>query len=88
MASLDPYLDGLLARGRAHFSRDEIAAALALRPSALAAAITRAINESRLASPRHGFYLILRPEDQIGGVPRGLAPSQHGLPGYRPAPGA
>jgi hypothetical protein len=69
MASLDPYLDGLLARGRAHFSRDEIAAALALRPSALAAAITRAINESRLASPRHGFYLILRPEDQIGGAP-------------------
>jgi predicted transcriptional regulator of viral defense system len=69
MASLDSYLDDLLARGRAYFSRDEIAAALGLKPSALAAAITRGINKSRLANPRHGFYLILRPEDQIAGAP-------------------
>ena len=63
------YLDDLLARGRAYFSRDEVAAALGLKPSALAAAITRAINKRRLANPRHGFYLILRPEDQIAGAP-------------------
>ncbi|MCC6608919.1 MAG: hypothetical protein IT515_04485 [Burkholderiales bacterium] len=69
MASLESYLGGLLARGRAYFSRDEVAAALGLRPSALAAAITRAINKRRLANPRHGFYLILRPEDQIAGAP-------------------
>ncbi len=69
MASLESYLDDLLARGRAYFSRDEVAAALGLRPSALAAAITRAINKRRLANPRHGFYLILRPEDQIAGAP-------------------
>ncbi len=69
MPSIDPYLDGQLARGRAYFSRDEIAAALGLKPSALAAAITRAINKRRLANPRHGFYLILRPEDQIVGAP-------------------
>ena len=69
MASLDSYLDDLLARGRAYFSRDEVAAALGLKPSALAAAITRAINKRRLANPRHGFYLILRPEDQIAGAP-------------------
>jgi len=69
MASLDSYLDDLLARGRAHFSRDEIAAALGLKPAALAAAITRAINKRRLVNPRHSFYLILRPEDQIAGAP-------------------
>ncbi len=69
MASLESYLDGLLGRGRAYFSRDEVAAALGLKPSALAAAITRAINKRRLANPRHGFYLILRPEDQIAGGP-------------------
>jgi len=69
MVSLDSCLDDLLVRGRAYISRDEIAAALGLKPSALAAAITRAINKRRLANPRHGFYLILRPEDQIAGAP-------------------
>jgi len=69
MASLESYLDDLLARGRAYFSRDEVAAALGRTPSALAAAITRAINKHRLANPRHGFYLILRPEDQFAGAP-------------------
>jgi predicted transcriptional regulator of viral defense system len=69
MGALDSYLDDLLARGRAHFSRDELAAALNLKPPALAAAITRAINKRRLANPRHGFFLVLRPEDQIAGAP-------------------
>ncbi len=68
MASLDAYLDDLLARGRAYFSRDDSRGA---RPeaAALAAAITRAISKRRLANPRHGFYLILRPEDRIAGAP-------------------
>ncbi|MGA7180440.1 MAG: type IV toxin-antitoxin system AbiEi family antitoxin [Thiobacillaceae bacterium] len=69
MAPLEYYLDALLKRGRAYFSRDDVAAALSLKPQALAAALTRAINKHRLANPRHGFYLILRPEDQISGAP-------------------
>ena len=69
MASLEPYLDDLLRHGRAYFSRDDAAAALGLKPPALAAALTRAIKKHRLANPRHGFYLILRPEDQIFGAP-------------------
>ena len=69
MASLEFYLDDLLRRGRAYFSRADVAAALDLKTSALAAALTRAINKRRLATPRHGFYLILRPEDQIAGAP-------------------
>ncbi|KAA0217889.1 MAG: hypothetical protein DWB43_02940 [Lautropia sp.] len=69
MASLESYLDDLLARGRAYFSRDEAVAALGLKPAALAAAITRSVNKRRLANPRHGFYLILRPEDQVAGAP-------------------
>lgn len=69
MASLDSYLDALLARGRGYFSRDGALAALGLKPTALAAAITRSIKKRRLANPRHGFYLILRPEDQIAGAP-------------------
>lgn len=69
MASLDPYLDEQLARGRAHFSREEALDTLDLAPTAFAAAATRLIKKGRLANPRHGFYLILRPEDQITGAP-------------------
>jgi len=69
MASLDSYLDDLLARGRAYFSGNEALTALDLKPATFAAAITRSIKKRRLANPRHGFYLILRPEDQIAGAP-------------------
>lgn len=69
MASLDRYLDELLARGRSCFVREEALAALDLAPEALNAAITRLIKKQRLANPRHGFYLILRPEDRIAGAP-------------------
>jgi len=69
MACIESYLDDLLRHGRAYFFRDDVAAALGLKPLVLAAAITRAINNHRLANPKHGFYLILRPEDQIAGAP-------------------
>ncbi len=69
MVTLDAYLDDLLARGQACFSRDDALAALGLKSAALAAAITRSIKKRRLANPRHGFYLILRPEDRIAGAP-------------------
>jgi len=57
--SLNRFIDDQLLRGRAYFDRAE----------ALAAAVTRQIKKHRLASPRHGFLLILRPEDQIAGAP-------------------
>lgn len=69
MASLEQFVDDRLIHGRAHFSREEALAALDLKPEALAAAITRLVKKRRLANPRHGFYLILRPEDQITGAP-------------------
>ena len=69
MASLDQYLDERLSRGRAYFSRKEALEALGLAPETLALALGRLIKKRRLANPRHGFYLILRPEDQPGGVP-------------------
>ena len=69
MASLDGYLDQQLERGRAYFSRQEALAALGLAPQNLAAAISRLIRKRRLANPRHGFYLILRPEDRALGAP-------------------
>jgi len=69
MASLDGYLDQQLERGRAYFSRQEAQHALGLAPQSLAGAISRLIRKRRLANPRHGFYLILRPEDRALGAP-------------------
>lgn len=69
MAALDRYLEQQLARGRAYFSREAALETLDLAPKAFTVAITRLIKKRRLANPRHGFYLILRPEDQVSGAP-------------------
>lgn len=69
MGALDQYLNEQLSRGRAYFSREEGLRALDLRPEAFAAAATRLARKHRLASPRRGFYLILRPEDRVLGAP-------------------
>jgi hypothetical protein len=37
--------------------------------AALASAIKRQVGKKRLATPRHGFYLIQRTEDQAWGAP-------------------
>lgn len=69
MGSLEQFVDDRQVHGRSHFSREEVRAALDLKPAALTDAITRLVKKRRLANPRHGFYLILRPEDQIAGAP-------------------
>ena len=69
VASLDQYINEQLSRGRAYFSREEALDALGLSSQALIAATTRLAKKHRLASPRRGFYLILRPEDQVIGAP-------------------
>jgi predicted transcriptional regulator of viral defense system len=69
MASLQHYLDDRLAHGRSYFVGDEARSALGVSQRNFAAAVTRLINKGRLANPRHGFFLILRPEDRIAGAP-------------------
>lgn len=69
MLSLEQYLNARLAQGRSYFSRDEALEALNIPSRNFAAAATRLINKSRLANPRHGFFLILRPEDKLIGAP-------------------
>lgn len=63
------FIDERLAKGRAYFSRSEVSSSLGINDGALSAAITRLINKGKLANPRHGFYLILRPEDRTTGAP-------------------
>ena len=67
--SIELFLNDRLVHGRAHFSREMASAALDLKPAALAATLTRLVKKRGLANPRHGFYLILRPEDQMAGAP-------------------
>jgi|SRR5579871_3540271 len=69
MASLEQYLDERLARGRSYLVGDEARATLGVSQRNFAATVTRLINKGRLANPRHGFFLILRPEDRIAGAP-------------------
>ncbi len=69
MLSLKQYLDDRLAHGRSYFSREEAIKALGVASRNFAAAATRLINKGRLANPRHGFFLILRPEDKVIGAP-------------------
>jgi predicted transcriptional regulator of viral defense system len=69
MATIEQYLDDRLALGRAYFSREEAMAALGSSPAALNMALARQAKKGRVKSPRHGFYLIVRPEDRAIGAP-------------------
>jgi predicted transcriptional regulator of viral defense system len=69
MLPLEQFFNDRLVQGRAYFSRAEAQATLDVKPDTLMAGITRFIKKHRLANPRHGFYLILRPEDTVAGAP-------------------
>lgn len=69
VTSIGSYFEGHLAQGQAYFTREEAQAALGLSPHALSVALMRQVKKKRLAHPRRGFYLILRPEDRAFGAP-------------------
>ena len=61
MTPLDAFLSRQLSRGRITFTRED--ALRTLPADSLTAALSQLIRKGRIANPRHGFYLILRPED-------------------------
>lgn len=67
--SLDLYLDGQLSRGCNYLTKAEALKALGQSTAAFTAAAARLIRKRRLAAPKRGFYLILRPEDRAAGAP-------------------
>jgi hypothetical protein len=69
MESLEGFIENRLIQGQATFSRKDAEAALDLKKDSLTAALTRLAKRKLLASPRNGFFLILRPEDQSTGAP-------------------
>jgi hypothetical protein len=66
---LDDYLDDQLARGRAYLVKAEAMKALGQSSTAFAAAAARLVRKRRLARPKRGFYLIIRPDDRVAGAP-------------------
>jgi predicted transcriptional regulator of viral defense system len=68
MGSVQEFVDSQLVRGRGFFTKPALAD-LGLSPEALKSAIARLSRKGSLVSPRRGFYLILRPEDQALGAP-------------------
>lgn len=69
MSSVQDFVDSLLVRGRAYFTKPAVLAEVSLSPEALKSAIARLSRKGGLVSPRRGFYLILRPEDRALGAP-------------------
>jgi predicted transcriptional regulator of viral defense system len=69
MSNLREFIESQLARGRATFSKATALAELQQTSDAFQAAAERLMKKGRLASPRRGFYLILRPEDRLTGAP-------------------
>jgi predicted transcriptional regulator of viral defense system len=68
MGKIEDFVDSQLMRGRGFFTKPAMAD-LGLSPEALKSALARVSRKGILASPRRGFYLILRPEDRALGAP-------------------
>jgi predicted transcriptional regulator of viral defense system len=62
-------LDERLGRGLGYVTKAEAEAVLGVSPAAFNAAAARLVKQRRLARPRQGFFVILRPEDRASGGP-------------------
>ncbi len=69
MDRISEFLDAIAAEGRQTFSKEEAMEALGVSSSVFLAAAARQKKKSRIALPRQGFYLLLRPEDRLAGAP-------------------
>lgn len=68
MSRVRRFFDSQIARGRGFFTKPAALAETGLSPEALKSALARLSRKGELASPRRGFYLILRPEDRALGA--------------------
>lgn len=67
--SLDQLLDQRLGHGRYHLTKAEAMEALGMPAASFNAAAARLVRQRRLAKPKQGFFVILRPEDRVAGGP-------------------
>lgn len=61
MTSFDAFLESHLSRGRLSFTREELLRALAAGSRTLTTSLSKLVRQGRIANPRPGFYLILKP---------------------------
>ena len=66
---LEDYLERRQSLGSYTFTSAEAVTALNLSQAAFLSAAARAKRKRQIASPKRGFYLILRPEDRLLGIP-------------------
>lgn len=69
MLRLEDFVEQKLANGFGYFISEEAKAAVGFGVDAFAASAQRLVRKGKLAHPRRGFYLILRPEDRSTGAP-------------------
>jgi predicted transcriptional regulator of viral defense system len=69
MTTLEKYLEHQLIHGRFYFTKEAARKELKVSAEAFTAAASRLARKERLVSPWRGFYVILRPEDQVYGAP-------------------
>lgn len=69
MERLQHFIDSELTKGRAYFSKADAQVRLSLSPEALQKAVMRLTRKGLIASPRRGFFLVLRAEDRLLGAP-------------------
>ena len=69
MVGIQEFIDSQLVRGRGYFTKSAALNEIGQSPQAFQAAVSRLSKKGKLASPRRGFYLILRPEDRAFGAP-------------------
>jgi predicted transcriptional regulator of viral defense system len=58
-----------LARGQISFTRAELLRSLSAGSRTLTTSLSKLVRQGRIANPRPGFYLILKPEDKAAGAP-------------------
>lgn len=64
---ISAYIDSLEARGRYHFTTDEVAKALGVTPVAARASVRRQRQKGRIAAPYRGFFVVVPPEYRLLG---------------------
>lgn len=68
MKNINEFVESELAHGRVTFDKASLST-IQLSSEALKSSLTRLAKKGKIASPKRGFYLILRPEDKAFGAP-------------------
>jgi hypothetical protein len=69
MPDFESFLASHLSRNRRSFTREDLLRSLSAGSRTLTTSLSKLVRQGRIANPRPGFYLILKPEDKQAGAP-------------------